>query len=61
MRRQNLREARKAKGLTQREAAQAIGVSVRTWMAWEYGVRTPTLSNAFRIAELLGVPLERIF
>jgi len=61
MYRHNLRKARKAKGLTQKEAARAVGVSVRTWMSWEYGVRTPSLKHACRVAELLGVPVEQLF
>lgn len=60
-RRINLREARKARGLTQREAAAVVGVSVRTWIAWEHGVRTPSLKHAYRVAEFFGLPVEHLF
>ena len=59
--RENLAKARKAKGLTQKEAARLIGVSEFTWRAWELGVRTPSLQNAQKVAELLEQPIEVLF
>lgn len=59
--RHTLREARRMRGWTQKQAARQVGVSRRTWEAWEYGVRTPSLRHARRVAEVLGLPIERLF
>lgn len=61
MRRTRLAEARKAKGLTQKEAARLVGVSEYTWRSWELGVRTPSLQNAQKVAELLEQPIDVLF
>lgn len=37
----DLRAARMAASLTQKRAAALIGVPLRTYQNWEYGVRTP--------------------
>ena len=47
-----LRELRETLGLTQREAAEKIGVSRRTWEGWEIGARRPT-SAACVLIQLL--------
>jgi putative transcriptional regulator len=35
-----LRAAREALGLSQREAGELIHAGMRTWQSWEYGKRT---------------------
>ena len=35
----DIRQARKASGLTQAQAAELIGASTRAWRAWEAGFR----------------------
>jgi transcriptional regulator with XRE-family HTH domain len=47
--------ARKMAGLTQRELAQACGVSEGTVSRWEKGIKEPTISQAKRIGEICGV------
>jgi len=37
----NVYEARLARGLTQADAADLIGVSVRSWRSWEDGIPPP--------------------
>lgn len=37
--------SRKARGHTQQQASDAMGVNLRTWQAWEYGERR--MKNAF--------------
>lgn len=53
---------RKQKGLTMREAARRVGVSVSTYRDWEYGRKIPackivSISKALRVTvnQILGV------
>jgi DNA-binding XRE family transcriptional regulator len=52
--------ARKMAGLTQRELAQACGVSDGTVSRWEKGIKDPTISQAKRIGEVCGVDYDDI-
>jgi transcriptional regulator with XRE-family HTH domain len=54
----NLKRARKAKGLTQKQLAQLLGVSEAAIGMWEAGARLPDVSMASRIAKALDVPLQ---
>ena len=36
---QEIKKARKAAGLTQKQAGELLSVGVRTWQRWEYGER----------------------
>jgi putative transcriptional regulator len=47
--------------MTQAELAQRIGMTRQTVAAIEQGKYSPTLEAAFRIAEALGEPLEKVF
>lgn len=47
--------ARKMAGLTQRQMAEACGVSEGTVSRWERGIKDPTISQAKRIGEICGV------
>jgi Zn-dependent peptidase ImmA (M78 family)/DNA-binding XRE family transcriptional regulator len=51
---ERLREARRARGLTQAEAAQHLGVSRPTLIAVEQGRRRPTPTELVTLAELYG-------
>lgn len=52
--------ARKMAGLTQRELAQACGVSEGTVARWEKGIKDPTISQAKRIGEVCGIAYDDI-
>jgi transcriptional regulator with XRE-family HTH domain len=52
--------ARKMGGLTQREMAQACGVSEGTVSRWEKGIKDPTITQAKKIAEVCGVHYDDI-
>lgn len=54
---ENLRKIREEKGLTQREVAERLGVSVQNYSRYETGARNPRLSAKRKIAAALGVPL----
>lgn len=47
--------------MTQQELAERIGVSRQTVNAIEGGKYSPSLEVAFRIARVLGAPLEAVF
>ena len=53
-----IKDLREAKGLTQEQVAQRLGVTQGTIAHWESGARTPTLSNMVKIADVLGVSLD---
>lgn len=53
----NLSRYIKDLGLTQREIAQALGVSQQAVHTWTTGENVPRLNKAQRLAQLLGVRL----
>jgi transcriptional regulator with XRE-family HTH domain len=60
VRRAKLIEARKAKGLTQEQVAQIVGVERTTVGAWERGESTPHPPQRPAYAEALGVTLSEL-
>lgn len=55
-----LRTIRKAKGLTQRQAADLIGVAEQAYGQWERNKQVPELRNLRKIIEELDAPPEAI-
>ena len=47
--------------MTQHELADRVGVTRQTINAIELGKYSPSIEVAFRIAAVLGVPLEQVF
>ena len=47
--------------MTQQELGKRIGVTRQTVNAIELGKYSPSLEDAFRMAEVFGVPLEQVF
>ena len=58
---EKIREFREAKGLSQTELADALGVDQTTVSAWERGVAEPTMFNLRRLADILGVSPGELF
>ena len=52
--------ARKMAGLTQRQMAEACGVSEGTVARWEKGMKAPTILQAIRIGEICGISYNDI-
>ena len=52
--------ARKMAGLTQRQMAEACGVSEGTVSRWEKGIKDPTITQARKIGEVCGVHYDDI-
>ena len=49
-------EARKARGLTQTQLANRIGVSTESVSKWEKGVFAPAPENEEKLYHVLGIP-----
>jgi putative transcriptional regulator len=47
--------------MTQAELADRVGATRQTVIAIEQGRYSPSLEMAFRIAHVLGVPLDQVF
>lgn len=52
---ENLKELRKAKGLTQAEMAKLVGVSLAGYLLWERGVGEPNRKNYEKLKEVLDI------
>ena len=56
-----LRDRREQLGLTQEQAAEQIGVSRQTFLAWEREDRKPTVDAYRGIASFLDITIEEFF
>ncbi|CAN5301649.1 helix-turn-helix transcriptional regulator [soil metagenome] len=56
-----VRIEREARGMTQAELGQAIGLTRQTVAAIEQRRYSPSLETAFRIAKLFGLGLDNLF
>jgi transcriptional regulator with XRE-family HTH domain len=56
-----IRDARLAKGSTQEEAANEVGVQVSLLREWEYGRQSPSLPQLEMLAYHLGVPVTHFW
>lgn len=56
-----IRAARKARGLTQAQLAQAVGVSRQTILSLECGDYSPSVYLALRFRAALGATVEDLF
>jgi putative transcriptional regulator len=57
----DVREQRRLRGLSQSDLASELGVSRQTIIAIESGKYSPSLPLAFRIARFFKQPVETIF
>jgi transcriptional regulator with XRE-family HTH domain len=53
-----LKELRKARTLTQKQLAEAIGVNERSYQSWEYGKAKPDYGNLLVLADLFAVSID---
>lgn len=54
-----LRQWRADKALKQEAAAQLLGIKTPTLSRYETGARTPSLTQAAKLSEKTGIPLDR--
>jgi putative transcriptional regulator len=59
--RNQIRELRGMREMTQQELADRVGVTRQTVIAMEQDKYSPSLETAFKVAIVLGVALERCF
>jgi putative transcriptional regulator len=59
--RNQIRELRAARSMTQQELADVVGVTRQTVIAMEQDKYSPSLETAFKVALALGVTLEQCF
>ena len=57
---EKLRNARKEQGLSQEQAAEALGVSRQTISNWETGKTYPDILSAIRMSDLYSVSMDRL-
>lgn len=55
-----VKELRTAAGMTQKNLADMVGVTVPAVCLWESGARNPELENIFRMTLIFGVTVEDI-
>lgn len=55
-----VRALRRAKDISQTDMADRLGVHVNTYQNWEKEPEKITISNAVKIAEILGVSMNEI-
>lgn len=57
----NIKQYREAKNLTQEQLAEAVGVSRQTVIAMEKGNYEPSLGLALKLAKFFKMTVEHIF
>ena len=55
---EKLKEMRKLYGLTQRQVAEALGISQPSYIRYENGTSEPTLENLVKLADLFDVSAD---
>lgn len=55
-----LRACRAQAGYSQKEIADFMGISGKSIVDWETGVHSPTMDKAQKLAEIYGIPIERM-
>lgn len=56
-----LKELRARKNETQKQTADALGISIQTYNAWEKDISGVAISKVVAVANHFGVKLEEIF
>jgi len=55
-----LKSFRKRRGLTQKQVANLMGITVRAYQHYEQGARTPSLEKSSELAEIFGIKLDEL-
>ena len=61
MKQHPLKSWRVAKGLTQDEAAQRVGVTKQCWSLWESGARVPHSQHMRKLMRECGVKPDQVY
>lgn len=57
---ENIRQKRKASGLSQEQLAEQMGVSRQAVTKWESGQSAPSTENLIRLSKLLNTTVEQL-
>ena len=57
---ENIKTARKLKGLTQRALAEKIGIAFQNLSVWENGKGAPSAKYLMKLAEILEISIDRL-
>ena len=57
---ENLVRLRNDRGLSQKELAEATGITMRAYQRYEYGEREPRLSTLIALADFYGISLDEL-
>jgi transcriptional regulator with XRE-family HTH domain len=55
-----LKKLREERGLSQGQLAKLSGIPKGTLLQWEYGLRTPLLDAAVKLADALNITLDEL-
>ena len=56
-----IKDTKKRKKLTQKELAEQIGISQKSYSHWETGKNEASLENLIKLADLLEVSIDWLF
>lgn len=54
----NLKDLRKASGMTQKQVAEKLQIAYQSYQAYELGLTVPTLKNFIKLTKLFDVSYE---
>lgn len=54
----NLKDLRKASGMTQKQVAEKLQIAYQSYQAYELGLTVPTLQNFIKLTKLFDVSYE---
>ncbi|WP_290776490.1 helix-turn-helix transcriptional regulator [Anaerofustis sp.] len=54
----NIKYVREHKGITQKQCADTLGITLRAWQTYEQGVSEPKQELLCRIADMFGVTID---
>lgn len=57
---QNLRQLRIFRGLSQRQVAESVGITIRQWQKYETAVNRISASKIVQVSIVLNVPVDEI-
>lgn len=55
-----MKRVRKARGLTQKDVAEKLGIATHSYTRYECGVRRPNIYMLLKIADILGVKASEL-
>lgn len=56
----NIRVARLAAGMTQKELAAKMGVPYQSLQRWEKGIFKPSMDNLIKLSAAIGITVEEL-